>query len=160
MPPSTNTRPNHAAHLVQALADSLGLIDAGRKFEDETAFAGMRISYRKNADLLKVDIFVAKTWWAGADKGVQENFRKVAAVLNDPKIGGMYPRGDGTFVFDEANGYYLTKEIVAVERSADAFVATIARQRTLATKWTTSWFAQVARIAHGRMPPPDVPIPE
>lgn len=147
-----------AIQLVQALTKRDGHPELAEKFDSKLSYGGTAIEFDRATRKLVVRAFVSRTWWKTATDEQKENFRKTLKGLNDPKIGGMYERGGGYFVFDEAKGYYLCRDFQVDQTTPKEFVAGVEFLRTVAARWTTEWMFEVAQAVHGHREPPDKPV--
>lgn len=154
-----NTKLQPAIHLVQALAKRDGQPELAQNFDGKISYGGMAIEFDQKTNLLGVRVFVARTWWKTADDEQKENFRKTLKGLNDPKIGGMYERGGGYFLFNEATGFHLCRDFQVDQTTPKEFTAAVELLRTVAARWTTQWFFEVAQAVHGHRKPPEKPVP-
>ncbi len=141
--------------LVASFGRSVGDHKASLDASDDRSFGECGFHYDPDRDVLEGRVFIERTWTADDGPDVQANFRKVAAALNDPEIGGMFETAGGRFRLDEAKRMlFLTKDFPVASTSAGELKREMEEMLDVGAVWTTRWLARVAGIAHGWQPPP------
>src|SRR4051812_42173171 len=105
-----------ASYLVASFGKWLGVYDAELGRDDDRTFGEVGFHYDKKKDVLVGRVYIEEAYLPADPEPVKENFRKVAAALNDPAIGGMFERGGGRFYLDETKRkLFLMKDFPVAE---------------------------------------------
>ncbi len=148
-----------ANSLVAGYGKWLGVYDAELDQKNDRSFGGSGFHYDADTDMLRGRVFIEQAFLPGDPDGVKDNFRKVLKALNDPKIGGMFERGGGTFVLDEEKRmFFLVRDFPAAQMTQRALRLKMEKLLNVGATWSLHWFGRVARIAHGREAPPSEPV--
>ena len=115
--------------------------------------------YEESEDVLYGRAWVNIARTRNAPPARLEIYRRMQVALNDPRIGGMYEHAGGYFVLDEQReGFFLVRRFSVSQTSPEVLVRTMERLQTVAAKWTTKWFLDVAMIMHGKEKAPERPV--
>lgn len=144
-----------ADELVAEYGRWLGIRDARLDAAGDRSFGGVGFHHEPGIQLLECRVFIEKAYAPDDPERIRENFRAVARTLADPTIGGMYERGGGQIVLDEAKrAFFLIYEFGLLDVGVLAFRAKLEELIDIGAHWTLRWFSQVARVTHGRAPRP------
>ena len=147
-----------ANYLVNAMGKRVHVPDAQLGSSDDRSFGEFGFHYDANRDVLTGRVFIAKAY---LDKNptITENFRKSAAALNDPKIGGLFEHAGGYFVLDEKKQkFFLMKDFPVENITPSQLWERMEDLIDLGARWSIKWVGHVGRMAHGYEPPPTHPI--
>jgi hypothetical protein len=148
-----------ANHLVASFGKWLGVYDAELDRDNDRSFGEVGFHYDEKADVLEGRVFIEQAYLPSDPDAVKENFRKVAAALNDPAIGGMFERGGGRFDLDEEKRmFFLLKDFPLAELTPRSLRTQMEKLMNIGATWSLHWLGRVARIAHGWEPPPASPV--
>ena len=141
--------------LVASFGRAVGAHDARLDASGDVSFGEAGFHYDADRDALVGRVFVERAWAPDDAPAVKDNFRKVAAALEDPKVGGMYEKGGGRFVLDEGKrAFFLTKDFPIATTTEAGLRREMEVLLDLGAVWATRWLARVAAVAHGWEPPP------
>ncbi len=156
---TVTTDRERADALVTAYARHVG---AGRRTLDaggDVSFGSSGLHYDAARAVLTGRVFVNGASLRTAKPEGQANYRRMVGALNDPAIGGMFERGGGVFVLDEAReAYSLVVDFPVATTDRATLIARMETLQDIAAAWTTRWFFRVAKIMHGHEPAPTVPV--
>lgn len=153
------TRREGAQQLVERYARRIGATHRMLDAAGDISFGDVGFQYDAARDLLIGRVFVNHVLIDDAPPEELKNYRKVATALNDPKIGGMFDRGGGTFLLDETRqGIYLVRAFPVASTSSDALFDAMDALQIVAAIWTTKWLFRVTMIAHGNQSAPTAPV--
>lgn len=150
---------DRAEVLVASFGKWLGVFGAELDRDDDRSFGEVGFHYNKKRDVLIARVYIDEAYMASDPAPVKENFRKVAAALNDPAIGGMFERGGGRFLLDEQQRkLFLIKELPVIGTTPRSLRTQMERLMNIGAAWSLGWLGRVARIAHGWEAPPTAPV--
>lgn len=145
--------------LVAAYAAERGA--GGRTLDDkgDVTFGSTGLFHAPAEDALYGRVYVNNALIEDAPPAELANYRRMVAALNDPKVGGMYPRGGGYFVLDEQRqAYFLVRRFPLALTDPGSLSEDMALLERVAARWTAEWLFQVAMVMHGRRPAPTRPV--
>lgn len=153
------TEREYADALVASFARTVGARGAKLDASGDVSFGECGFHFDAERGVLVGRVFVSHAGSASAPPEIKANFRKVAAALEDPAIGGMFEKGGGTFVLDEEKRiYFLTREFPVGRTTEGELRRAMEDLLDLGAVWTTRWFRRVAAVAHGWEPAPTRPV--
>jgi hypothetical protein len=148
-----------AQYLVEQYARRIGAQHRMLDQAGEISFGSVGFQHNAAQDSLIGRAFVIPVLIDDAPPVELANYRMVAGALNDPRIGGMFDRGGGTFILDEKQqGFFLVRAFPVASTTPDALFDAMETLQEVAAVWTTKWMYRVAMIAHGNQPPPTHPV--
>ena len=147
-----------AVALAQSWARHVGAPSRAFDASEDMAFGETGLAYDAAEDTLYGRVYVNMALVKGMDPEAIAVQRRMVRALNDPEIGGMYDRGGGSFVLDEAReAWYLVRAFPVATTSPANLKTGMKRMQTVAATWTAKWFFDVAMIMHGKEKPPTTP---
>ena len=147
--------PARASGLAQAWSRHVGVPDRDLGPTGDLSLGDTGLVYDATRNVLLGRVYVTMALTKGAADSEIATLRRMTGALNDPAIGGMYDRGGGHFVLDEAReGYYLTRSFPVPATTPQSLIHDMDRMREVAPTWTTRWFLDVAMVMHGKEKPP------
>jgi len=145
--------------LVASFGKRVGKYDAALGPDDDVSFGECGFHYDRDRDELVGRVYVNRAFSRGATDETKDKHRRVAAALDDPKIGGMFEHGGGSFLLDEEkSAYFLVKRFPLATTTPNGLVSEMEDLLNIAAAWTTRWLSRVAGIVHGWEPAPTVPV--
>jgi hypothetical protein len=91
-------------------------------------------------------------YWNDLTEEEKLNVNKVMEALKNPKIGGMYEKGDGYFHLEKNTKksiLFLKKKYNFANIYYNDFESDVNNLLTLGAVWSMRWFSKVAGVAHG-----------
>lgn len=147
------------ATLAQAWADHVGAPDRKLDASGDMALGDSGMAYDASRGLLYGRVWVTMALTKNAPASELLILRRMEAALNDPRMGGLYERAGSYFVLDEKReGYFLVRAFPVSETTPKELIRSMERMQTVAARWTTKWFLDVAMIMHGKEKAPTHPV--
>jgi hypothetical protein len=156
---SAQSGPERASQLAHVWAAHVGAPDRTLDAAGDMPLGDTGIAYDPTRDTLYGRVWVTMALTKGAPADEIATLRRMEAALNDPRMGGLYEHAGGYFVLDEKReGYFLVRAFPVAQTTPEKLVRDMERMQTVAARWTTKWFLDVAMIMHGKEPPPAHPV--
>lgn len=152
---STMSELQSADALAQAVVKARGVKPASLAQSGVVSYGTLQFEFDDRNARLVVSILTAEDeLWNQLGAKFEQNYLKSKAALNDPKIGGMFDAGGGTWRFEPDSGrtylfkaYDLHAPVAVIDADIDAMSRVV-------PAWSTRWSGAVAEIAQGLAPPP------
>lgn len=141
--------------LAQTVVTARGIKPASLAQTGVVSYGTLQFEFDVRTKRLVVSILTAEDeLWNQLGPKFEQNYLKSKAALNDPKIGGMFDSGGGTWRFEPESGRtYLFKDY-DLDAPVAVIVADIDAMSRVVPAWSTRWSGAVAEIAQGIAPPP------
>lgn len=144
-----------AAELAKSFAAHAGAADRALGPDGDLSLGETGLQYDARANILYGRVWINIARIKNAPPERLEAYRKMLAALNDPHIGGMYEQAGGYFVLDpQREGFFLVRKFPVSKTTQATLQRDMERLQTVAAKWSTTWFLDVAMIMHGKEPAP------
>lgn len=139
-----------ADELVSAYSKHVGARGRNLDANNDVSYGDSGLHYDAERGVLVGRVLITTVRTKDAPEERLVAYRKMVEALNDPKIGGMFENGGGTFVLDEEKQmYFLTKDFPVLSTNKAQFLADMDDLQSIGAVWTTTWVFRVAMIMHG-----------
>jgi hypothetical protein len=127
--------------------------------ENQVAYGTLLLKYVSDPDRLVCAILISHDdMWDGYGEKAANAYLRATAALSDPNIGGLFDTGGGAWMFDRLSGKTYLFRAFPLNTSPAQVNDGITQLARVAPAWVSRWQGAVARIAHGREPPPRHPV--
>jgi hypothetical protein len=127
--------------------------------EDQIAFGTLMFKFVPERNVLVVAILISHdALWNKIDDQASTAFLRAKAALSDPAIGGLFDSGGGSWMFERSTGKTFLFREFSLDTSGSSISNAIDEMTAVVPAWQSRWRNAVARIAHGREPPPQQPV--
>jgi hypothetical protein len=136
--------------LVQNFGKHVGVHDAILDKNNDRSFGGFGFYYDSKKDILIGRVYITKSDLSEATQEETESINRVMKALKNPKKGGMFDNGGGSFVLNiDKQILFLIKEYPLISTTSKKLRKDMDNLINLGATWSMRWFSRVAGIAHG-----------